>query len=151
MTARMKNPASYFSDAQSLLPTLGQVPRGKGVDDETLELLHFRVSQVNGCAWCLDFGRRTAEKAGMAPEKLALLPAWREATCYTDAQRAALALAEAMTRLADRPDAVDDAVWAEAEKHWSEEQLAAIILWVATTNLYNRLNVTVRQVPGTWS
>jgi len=150
MTARMKNPASYFADAQSVLPTLGQIPRGKGVDDETLELLHFRVSQINGCAWCLDFGRRTAEKAGMGFEKLAVLPGWREATVFSDPQRAALALAEAMTRIADRPDAVDDAIWAEAEKHWSEEQLAAIVLWVATTNLYNRLNVTVKQVPGTW-
>ncbi|MFC8731737.1 carboxymuconolactone decarboxylase family protein [Luteimicrobium sp. NPDC057192] len=150
MTARMKNPASYFADAQSVLPTLGQIPRGKGVDDETLELLHFRVSQINGCAWCLDFGRRTAEKAGMGFEKLAVLPGWREATVFSDAQRAALELAEAMTRLSDRPEAVDDAIWAEAEKHWSEEQLAAIILWVATTNLYNRLNVTVKQVPGTW-
>ncbi len=150
MTARMKNPASYFADAQSVLPTLGQIPRGKGVDDETLELLHFRVSQINGCAWCLDFGRRSAEKAGMGFEKLAVLPGWREATVFSDAQRAALELAEAMTRLSDRPESVDDAIWAEAEKHWSEEQLAAIILWVATTNLYNRLNVTVKQVPGTW-
>ena len=150
MTARMKNPASYFPDAQSVLPTLGQIPRGKGVDDETLELLHFRVSQINGCAWCLDFGRRSVEKSGMGFEKLAVLPGWREATTFSDAQRAALELAEAMTRLSDRPESVDDAIWAEAEKHWSEEQLAAIILWVATTNLYNRLNVTVKQVPGTW-
>ena len=150
MTARMKNPASYFADAQSVLPTLGQIPRGKGVDDETLELLHFRVSQINGCGWCLDFARRSIEKAGTGFEKYAVLPGWREATVFSDPQRAALALAEAMTRIADRPDAVDDAIWAEAEKHWSEEQLAAIVLWVATTNLYNRLNVTVKQVPGTW-
>lgn len=150
MTARMKNPASYFPDAQTVLPTLGQIPRDKGVDDETLELLHFRVSQINGCGWCLDFARRSIEKAGTGFEKYAVLPGWREATVFSDPQRAALALAEAMTRIADRPDAVDDVIWAEAEKHWSEEQLAAIVLWVATTNLYNRLNVTVKQVPGTW-
>jgi AhpD family alkylhydroperoxidase len=151
MTARMKNPASYFPEAVNLLPTLGQVPRGKGVDDETLELVHLRVSQINGCAWCLDFGIRAAQKEGYDSARLAMLPAWREATCYTDAQRAALALAETMTRLADHPDAVTDEVWAEAERNFDEQALAALVLWVSTTNLFNRMNVAVRQVPGTWT
>jgi alkylhydroperoxidase family enzyme len=77
--------------------------------------------------------------------------AWREAPWFTDAERAALALAEAITRLADRPDAVPDPVWDEAARHYDEPQLAALILWIATTNLFNRLNATIREPAGaTW-
>ncbi|MCK9792801.1 carboxymuconolactone decarboxylase family protein [Isoptericola sp. 4D.3] len=149
-TARMANPAGLLPGARDHLVALGQAVRGQGVDDETLELTHLRASQVNGCAWCLDFGLRSARKAGMSDERIVLVAGWREAPCYTRAERAALALAESMTRLADRADAVPDDVWAEAARHYDEQALAALVLWIATTNLYNRLNVTTRQVAGTW-
>jgi AhpD family alkylhydroperoxidase len=150
MSARMKNPASYIPDAVGHLQALGGMAHGHGVPPETLELVHLRVSQINGCAWCLDFGARTARKVGIDADKLAVLAGWPESPLYDDAERAALRLAESMTRLADATDRVPDDVWDEAVRHYDEEALAAIVLWIATANLYNRLNVTVRQVPGTF-
>jgi AhpD family alkylhydroperoxidase len=151
MGARMKNPASYLPEATPALVALGKATRGHGVPDSTLELAHLRASQINGCAWCLDFGAKAARKAGVSDEKLLLVAGWRESPLFDDAERAALALAEAVTRLGDRTDPVPDDVWAEAARHYDEEALAALVLWISTTNLYNRLNVTTRQVPGVWS
>lgn len=151
MAARMKNPASYLPDATPALVALGKVTRGHGVPDSTLELAHMRASQINGCAWCLDFGAKAARKAGVSDEKLLLVAGWRESPLFDDAERAALDLTEAMTRLGDRSDPVPDDIWDEATRHYDEEALAALVLWVSTTNLYNRLNVTTRQVPGVWS
>lgn len=149
MTARIKNPVHYIPDSQDLLMRLGSVAQGHGVPDATLELTHLRVSQINGCAWCLDFGVKNARKAGESDERLGLLPAWREADCYDDAEKAALLLAETMTRLADGVGVPDD-VWAQVTAHYDEEAQAALVLWVSTTNLYNRINVTIRSEPGTW-
>jgi alkylhydroperoxidase family enzyme len=98
----------------------------------------------------VDSGARSAKKAGETDERLFAVAAWREAPYYTDAERAALALAESATRLSDRPDPVPDEVWDEAARHYDEQQLAAIILMIATTNLFNRLNATTRQVAGAW-
>ena len=151
MAARMKNPASYLPEATPALVALGKATRGHGVPDSTLELVHLRASQINGCAWCLDFGAKAARKVGVSDEKLMLVAGWRESPLFDEAEGAALALAEAMTRLGDRTDPVPDDVWAEAARHYDEEALAALVLWVSTTNLYNRLNVTTRQVPGVWS
>jgi AhpD family alkylhydroperoxidase len=108
-----------------------------------------RASQINGCGACVDMGGRAATKAGETPERLWSLVAWREAPYYSDAERAALALTEAATRLADRPDAVPDAVWDEAADHFDERGLAAIILMIAMTNFFNRINVTIREPAGT--
>jgi len=149
-TARMANPAGLLPGARDHLVALGRAVRGQGVDDETLELVHLRASQINGCAWCLDFGHRAARKAGMSDDRILLVAGWREAPCYTEAERAALALAEKMTRLSDRADAVPDDVWASAARQFDDRALAALVVWIATTNLYNRLNVTTRQVAGTW-
>ncbi|WP_166845211.1 carboxymuconolactone decarboxylase family protein [Isoptericola sp. BMS4] len=151
MTARMKSPATYLPEVLSPMQALGQAPRGHGVPDETLELVHQRVSQINGCAWCLDFGARAARKAGMDVDKLAVLAGWPESPRFDDAERAALALAESVTRIADRSDRVPDDVWDEAVRHYDEEALAALVLHISMVNVYNRLNVTVRQVPGTFS
>jgi AhpD family alkylhydroperoxidase len=116
-----------------------------------MELVHLRVSQINGCSACVAGGALGAKKAGETDERLFAVAAWREAPWFTDAERAALALAEAMTRLADRADAVPDAVWDEAARHYDETQLAALILWIATTNLFNRLNATIKEPAGaTW-
>ena len=116
----------------------------------TLELVHLRVSQVNGCSACVDAGARTAKKGGETDERLFAVAAWRETPYFTDAERAALALAEAATRLADRPDPVPDEIWAQAAEHYDERGLAALVLMIGVTNLFNRLNATTRQVAGAW-
>lgn len=116
----------------------------------TLGLVHLRARQVNGCSPCVDAGARTARQAGETDERLFAVAAWRETPYFTDAERAALALAEGVTRLSDRTDAVPDEVWEAAAKHYDEPALAALILAIATTNLFNRLNVTTRQAAGAW-
>jgi AhpD family alkylhydroperoxidase len=120
------------------------------VDGEILELVHLRVSQINGCSACVDGGAKTARKAGVSDEKLATVVAWREAPYFSDEERAALALAEAATRLADTSDPVNDATWDQAATFFDEKQLAAIILMIGVTNLFNRLNATTRQIAGAW-
>jgi AhpD family alkylhydroperoxidase len=116
-----------------------------------LELVHLRASQINGCSVCVDMGARGAKRAGETDERLFTVAVWRETPYFTEAERAALALAEAATRLADRPDAVSDEIWADAAKHFNDRQLAAIVLWIATTNFFNRINATTRQMaPQNW-
>jgi AhpD family alkylhydroperoxidase len=121
-----------------------------GVPQATLELVHLRTSQINGCGPCVDSGAKSAKKNGETDERLFAVSAWRETPYFTDAERAALALAEHATRLADRPDAVPDSVWDEAAGHYDEKGLAALVTMIAVTNLFNRLNVTTRQQAGVW-
>ncbi|HWE31162.1 MAG TPA: carboxymuconolactone decarboxylase family protein, partial [Polyangia bacterium] len=111
-------------------------------------LMHLRASQINGCSVCIDGGARQLKKAGETDERLFTVAAWREAPYFTDAERAALALAEAVTRLSDRADPVPDAIWNEAARHFDERTLAALVLAIGTVNLFNRANVTTRQVAG---
>ncbi|MEN3306147.1 MAG: hypothetical protein V7603_2349 [Micromonosporaceae bacterium] len=151
MQARMRNPAMIISDALPAIQAVFQATKNGGVPEATLELVHLRVSQLNGCSACVDSGARSARKAGESEERLWALSAWREAPYFTDAERAALALAEAATRLSDRADPVPDEVWQPAVRHYGEEQLAALILMIAVTNLFNRLNATTKQVAGAWS
>ncbi len=148
MTARMKNPAMVLPDVVRGVNIIHKAAQSAGVPPETLELVHLRASQINGCGACVDMGGRAATKAGESPERLWSLVAWREAPYYSDAERAALALTEAATRMADRPDAVPDAVWDDAADHYDEEGLSAIILTIALTNFFNRINVTVREPAG---
>jgi AhpD family alkylhydroperoxidase len=147
--ARMKNPALVLGAMQPVQALFKAVYAG-GVDPVTLELVHLRASQVNGCSACVDSGAKAARKAGETDERLATVAAWREAPYFTDAERAALALAEAATRLADRPDPVPDQIWDDAADHYDEKQLAAIVLMIGVTNLFNRLNATTRQIAGAW-
>ncbi|SIN36964.1 carboxymuconolactone decarboxylase family protein [Micromonospora cremea] len=148
---RIQNPASLLPDAVKASNLLYRAAHSVGVPGSTLELVHLRVSQINGCGACVDSGARGARKAGETEERLFAVAAWRETPYFTEAERAALALAEAATRLADRADAVPDDVWAEAARHFGEKELAAIVLWVATSNFFNRLNVTTRQpAPQAW-
>ena len=121
-----------------------------GVPPETLELIHMRVSQINGCNACIAGGITNAERIGLDTERLLALPAWRESAHYDDAERAAIALAEAMTRLADRPDAVTDEIWAQAADHFDERALSALVSMIALTNFFNRVNTTLRVPPGSW-
>lgn len=150
MEARMKNPAMVLPGVWQPIQALNEAIGQGGVPPATLELVHLRVSQVNGCSACVDAGARTAKKGGETDERLFAVAAWREAPYFTDAERAALALAEAATRLADRPDPVPDEIWDDAADHYDERGLAALILMIGVTNLFNRLNATTKQVAGAW-
>ena len=148
MQARMKNPAMILPDAmQAILALQSAIEKG-GVPSTTLALAHLRASQINGCSVCVDSGAQYARKAGETDERLFAVAAWRDAPYFTEAERAALALTEAVTRLSDRADPVPDEIWDEATQHYDEPALAALILSIATTNVFNRLNVTTRQVAG---
>ncbi|MDR8407937.1 carboxymuconolactone decarboxylase family protein [Nonomuraea sp. 3-1Str] len=144
----MKNPAVVLSAAMAPVQELFKAARTGGVPETTLGLVHLRASQINGCGPCVESGVRTARKSGESDERMGLLVAWRETPYFTDAERAALALTEAATRLADRTDPVPDQIWEEATRHYDEAGLAAIVLMAAVTNLSNRLNVTTRQPAG---
>jgi AhpD family alkylhydroperoxidase len=121
----------------------------------TLELVNLRASQINGCGFCTDMHIKDAIHAGESQQRLNMVAAWREATCFTEAERAALELAEEGTRIADAAGGVSDEVWANAAKHYDEEQLAALVCMIAIMNTWNRLNVITQQpagdyVPGQW-
>jgi AhpD family alkylhydroperoxidase len=150
MQARMKNPAKVITDAMKPIQDLAAAAKQGGVPETTLELVHLRASQINGCSACVEGGVYTAQKAGESVERLLAVSAWEESPRFTDAERAALALTEEATRLADRADAVPDEVWDEAARHYDEAGLSSIILTIAVTNLFNRLNRTTRQVAGQW-
>ncbi|MFC0008025.1 carboxymuconolactone decarboxylase family protein [Micromonospora siamensis] len=148
---RIPNPAALLPDAVKAINLLYKAAHSAGVPGTTLELAHLRASQINGCSACVDSGARGARKAGETEERLFAVAAWRETPYFTEAERAALALAEAATRLADRSDPVPDAVWDEAARHFGEKELAALVLWIATTNFFNRINATTRQpAPQNW-
>ena len=148
MQPRMSNPATILPDAMEGIQGLIKATRKGGVPGKTLELVHLRASQINGCSFCVVSGAQSARKGGETEERLSAVAAWRETPYFTDAERAALALAEAVTRLADHPDQVPDAIWDEAAHHYDEKGLAALLLMIATTNLFNRLNVPTRQLAG---
>lgn len=153
MTARMTPLQPRMKSAGTILPevvqgiqTLVGAVYKSGAARSTLELVHLRVSQINGCAPCIDSGWRTAKKAGESDERLFNVAAWRHAPYYSDAERAALALAEATTRLADREEAVPDEIWDEAARHHDEKALAALVTWISLTNFFNRMNAATAQV-----
>ncbi|MDH6143947.1 AhpD family alkylhydroperoxidase [Kitasatospora sp. GP30] len=126
----------------------GKELAGSTVPAATQELVKIRASQINGCAGCLDMHTKEAAAAGETAVRLNLVAAWREATVFTDAERAALELAEQGTRLADAAGGVPDEVWANAAKHYDEEQLAALVALIAVINAFNRLNVIIQQPAG---
>jgi AhpD family alkylhydroperoxidase len=144
----MNNPATILPNSTKGIQSIIEAAHQAGVPSATMALAHLRASQVNGCSPCVYSGAISAKKAGESDERLFAVAAWRETDLFTDAERAALALAESMTRLADRPDPVPDQVWDEAAKHFDEKQMAGLVLWVATTNLFNRLNATTKQPAG---
>ncbi|MEN3608490.1 carboxymuconolactone decarboxylase family protein [Plantactinospora sp. ZYX-F-223] len=151
MQARINNPAALLPEAVKAVNLLYKESHSVGLPASTLELVHLRASQINGCGPCVDSGARAAKKNGETDERLFAVAVWRETPYFTDAERAALALAEAATRMADRADAVPDEIWDEAAKHFNERELAALVLWIATTNFFNRINVTTRQqAPQNW-
>jgi AhpD family alkylhydroperoxidase len=148
--ARMKNPAMVVPDALQHLLDLAGATKQIGVPPTTADLIHLRVAQINGCSYCVDMHARDLKKAGEADERLFAVAAWREAPYFTEAERAALALAEAATRLSDRPNPVPDEVFEEAARHYDERTLSALIIEIALINFWNRLTVTVRQPAGSY-
>ena len=150
MQPRIKNPAMIIPEAMQALLALNKATEGKGVPPTTLGLVHMRVSQINGCSVCVDMGWRMLLQGGETNERLFAVSAWRDAPYFTDAERAALALAEAVTRLSDRADAVPDEIYQEAATHYDERALVALLLSIAVTNVFNRINVATRQVAGEW-
>jgi AhpD family alkylhydroperoxidase len=155
MQPRIQNPAQSAPGALDALLSLatvaGEAAAKAGVAQGTVDLVETRASQINGCAVCLDMHSRAAKKHGITDQQLHTLAAWRDSPYFDHAQRAALALAEAGTRLADRPDAVSDDVWEMAAKHFDEPALVAIVLYIALINAFNRLNVITGQVAGEWT
>jgi AhpD family alkylhydroperoxidase len=148
---RLRNPATIIPEAMAPLQTLGQLlGQLQGPPARALSLAMLRASQLNGCALCLDGSCMMLKGSGETDERLFAVSAWRESTRFTAPERAALALAEAMTRLSDRTDPVPDTVWDEAARHFQERELALLVLGIATQNLYNRVNVTTRQVSADW-
>jgi AhpD family alkylhydroperoxidase len=151
MQARIENPAVLLPDAVKGVNLLSKAATSSGVDPKVLGLVHMRASQINGCSVCVDMGWRGAEQHGETTERLFAVAAWRETPYFTDAERAALALAESVTRLADSSDPVPDHIWDAAAKHFNDSQLAGIVLWIAMTNLFNRMNAATRQMaPQSW-
>lgn len=147
MEPRLKNPAYLLPDLMPAIMALVKVAQSGTVPARTLELMHLRASQINGCSLCVDLHVGALEKSGETARRMLAVTAWRESPSFTGAERAALALAEAATRIADG-DGVPDDVWKESTKHYDEKQLAALVLNVALINFFNRLNVTTRQVAG---
>lgn len=150
MQARMTNPAMTIPGAMQALQALSAASEKGGVPARTIGLVHLRASLINGCSVCLDMHARDMKKNGETDERLFAVAAWRDAPYFTDAERAALALTEAVTRLSDRPDPVPDDIWAEAARHYDERALGALVLAIASINVWNRLNVATRQVAGVW-
>ena len=150
MQARIENPALSVPGALEALQQLAAAATTAGIPDTTLYMVQLRASQINGCSGCLDIHSRELEHAGESGERIHTVAVWRETPYFSDAERAALALTEAATRLADLPDPVPDEVWDEAARHYSEPQLAALVVAIATINAFNRLNAATRQVTGEW-
>ncbi len=150
MQARMTHPVFVVPDALKALQAYSRAGEGLGVPAETLEMIHLRASQINGCSACVGMHSTSLKKEGMSDERLFSIAAWRDAPYFSDAERAALALTEAATRVADRGDPVSDEVWAEAARWYDEQGLSALLIAITSINVWNRLNASTRQVAGDW-
>jgi AhpD family alkylhydroperoxidase len=149
MHARMKQPVMILPDAMKALQALHATTQ-QGLPHKLLELVHLRASQINGCSVCVDMHSKGARKSGETDERLFAVAAWRDTPYFTEAERAALALTEALTRLSDRADPVPDEIWNAAAKQYDEQELATLVLAISCINVWNRLNVAVRQPVGAW-
>jgi AhpD family alkylhydroperoxidase len=146
MQARMNNPAIVLPEVMQAMLAVAKATESKDIPFVTHKLVHLRASQINGCSVCVDMHARELKKAGEKDERIFAVAAWRDARYFTDPERAALALAEAVTRLADRPDAVPDDVYDEAARHYDQPALAALIVSIAMINAWNRFSVAVRGI-----
>ena len=147
MQERMNNPAVSVPGAMQALTGLSKAAE-HSISPQLRNLINLRASQINGCSVCVYSHARDLKQAGESDERIYAVGAWRDAPFFTDAERAALALTEAVTRLSDRADPVPDAVWSEAARHYDEAALSSVVLAVGLINVWNRLNVATRQVAG---
>lgn len=148
MLPRMSSPAQLVPGAIDALAALNEAAHAAGVPESTLALCHLRASQLNGSSPCVTSGAQHLRTLDETDERIFAVAAWRDTPYFTAAERAALALTEAVTRLADRPDPVPDEVWDVAAKHYDEPDLAALLVHIATSNVFNRLNAATRQHSG---
>jgi AhpD family alkylhydroperoxidase len=151
MKARMTHPVVVLPDAMSALLALSKAAQSDTVPPTMHQLIQLRVSQINGCSVCVDMHARELKDAGEPDERIWGVGAWRESVHFSDAERAALDLAEHVTRLADQFDAVPDPVWDNAADHYDEKELSALLVSIAAINVWNRLNAATRQPVGTAS
>lgn len=150
MQPRMNNPALLNPDAMKALGALNEAAKKGNISTAFHELLCLRASQINGCSVCIDGHWRIAKKAGETDERLFAVAAWRDTPYFTPAERAALTLTEAMTRLSDRADPVPDKIWDELIQHYNETDIVSLLLTIATINVWNRLNIATKQQAGFW-
>jgi AhpD family alkylhydroperoxidase len=148
---RLKNAAMIAPAAIEALQAFTAAVDDFGLPTTIFDLVHLRASQINGCSVCTDLHSREAKNHGERDERLNTVAAWRDTPYFTDAERAALALAEAATRISDRADAVPDEIWNEAARHYDERELTALVVHIAAINAWNRMSVTTRQVAGEWT
>jgi AhpD family alkylhydroperoxidase len=146
----MKHPAIVLTEAMPALMNLSKAVEQAGLPKVTVDLVALRASQINGCSVCVGMHATDLREQGQSDERLFSVAAWRETEYFTDAERAALALTEATTRLADTGDAVSDDIWNEAADHYTETELAGLVMAIAMINLWNRLNAATRQLAGGW-
>lgn len=148
MQARMNHPAMTVPGALEALQAAAAAAKDSGLPLRTAYLVHLRASQINGCAFCVDMHARELKEAGESDERLFSVAAWRDSSRFSPAERAALALTEAVTRIADRADPVSDEIWEEAAREYGERELASLLLNIGLINFWNRLNVSIRQPEG---
>jgi AhpD family alkylhydroperoxidase len=149
VSARMKSRGN--PDVINAIQQLNKAIHTGGVDPLLLGLVHLRASQINGCSPCVYAGVASAKQNGETDERLHSVAAWRETPFFTEAERAALALTEAATRVQDGAPGVTDEIWEAAAAHFDERQLSAIVMEVALTNFFNRINRTIQEQAGkTW-
>lgn len=144
----MTNIAHFAPDALQAMIALGKSAKGGGLPSTTALLVYLRASQINGCSMCAEMHSRELKEAGESDERIWAVAAWREAPYFSDAERAALALTEAATRLSDRADPVPDEIWEGAARHYKEPALAALVIEIAVINVWNRFNVITKQLAG---
>jgi AhpD family alkylhydroperoxidase len=151
MEARMPNPVALVPGALDALLALNAAASRNGLAKSTIDLVHLRASQINGCGVCVQMHATDMRKAGESDDRIFSVAAWRDAPYYTELERAALELTEYATRLADKSDPVPAEVFDVAARHFSTEQLASLVLQIAAINAWNRINAVTGQVAGAWN
>ena len=147
MPTRMTHPGALIPDAMQALQSLERAIHRGAVPTPTLRLVQLRASQINGCSFCIELHARDMKKAGETDERVSAVVAWRGSSRFTDAERAALELTEAVTRLSDRTDPVPDSVWETSKLHYDDAGLATLLLAISAINVWNRLSVATKQTP----
>lgn len=148
MQARMNHPAMILPKAMQNLASLNKVSHESGLPAGIIHMTHLRASQINGCSYCVELHSKEMKDAGESDERIFTVAAWREAPYFSEAERVALAMTEALCRISDQADPVPDDLWEEATRHFDETELAGLLLSIASINVWNRLNVAIHQPAG---